>query len=265
MAFKAHFLNVGLAGCTIFEMDNDLVMIDCGYRRTGTGVSKPTDILNYLNKTIGKTYIDLMIISHPHHDHYLGIEDLVGKATVAKLWGSPYERRRGDNSLAADEWNEYSKLIEKLVPDASKRFTATKGATEKYSGCTFQILGPRKDVNSSDTRECHDASLVVWVGAPANNFIVCGDASDSELDLVRADWKLADCHVLKASHHGSINGANLDFIKAVEPRDTIISTKSGIIDNIPHSTALQRYKDHSTNVFRTDVSGTCTTPLKKTS
>lgn len=262
MAFKAHFLNVGLADCTIFEMDNDLVMIDCGYRRIGAGVSKPTNILYYLKHVIGNAYIDLLVISHPHHDHYLGIEDLVGNVIVARFWGSPYQRQRDDNSLATDEWNEYSKLVQKLVPDVGKRVTLTKGQSATYSGCTFHVLGPRNEVNSSPTRECHDASLVVWVGTPANNFIVCGDASDSELDLVRADWKLGDCQVLRASHHGSINGANLAFIKAVDPRDTIISTKSGIIDNIPHSTALQQYKDHSTNVFRTDVSGTCTTPLK---
>lgn len=265
MAYKAHFLNVGCADCTIFEIGNDVVVVDCGYRQFSNGVSKPTSICEYLKTVIGKTYIDLLIISHPHHDHYLGMEELIGKVTVAEFWGSPYERRYGDNSLENEEWKEYCNLKENLVPEANKRFTCTKNARKTLSGCEFVVLGPRKDVNSSDTRECHDACLVIWVSSPANNFIICGDASDSQLDQIRTDWKLSDCTVLRASHHGSINnGANLEFIEAVSARDTIISTKSGDFDNVPSDTALQRYRRYSTNVFRTDIDGTCTAPLVMT-
>jgi competence protein ComEC len=257
LAFKAHFLNVGCADCTIFEIGNDLAIIDCGYRQFSNLVSKPTSIYNYLKNVIGKTYINLLIISHPHHDHYLGIEELIGKVTVDEFWGSPYERRYGDNSLENEEWKEYCNLKEKLVPESNKRFTCTKNARKTLSGVEFVVLGPHKDVNSNETRECHDACLVIWVSSPANNFIICGDASDPQLDQIRMDWKLSDCSVLRASHHGSINGANLEFVKAVSPRDTIISTQSGIFENVPSTTALQRYRSYSDNIFRTDIDETC--------
>lgn len=261
MGYKAHFINVGCADCTILEIGDDLVVIDCGYRRVGTGISKQMNIYHYLKHTIGKTYIDLLIISHPHHDHYLGMEELIGKVTVAEFWGSPYQRRHGDNSLSVDEWNEYNDLKNRLVSDSNRRFTCTKGVRKTLSGSEFVVLGPRNDVNANETRECHDACLVIWVSTPANKFIICGDASDSELEQIRSDWNLTSCNVLRASHHGSENGANLDFIKAVSPRDTIISTQSGIFSNVPSNTALQRYKNNSKNVFRTDVDGTCTAPL----
>lgn len=261
MAFKAHFLNVGCADCTIFEIGNDVVVIDCGYRQFNNAGSKPTNILDYLKYEIGKTYIDLFIVSHPHHDHYLGMEELIGNVTVAEFWSSPYKRRHGDDSLSLDEWNEYCSLKEKLVPDPNKRFTCIKDARKTLSGCEFVVLGPRKDININETRECHDACLVIWVSSPANKFIICGDSSDSQLDQITSDWKLLDCTVLRASHHGSDNGANLEFIKAASPRDTIISTKSGIFGNLPSETAIQRYKQHSKNVFRTDADGTCTAPL----
>jgi len=259
---KAHFLNVGCADCTIFEMETALVVIDCGYRRFSNGTSKPTSILDYIRNTIGKRYIDLLIISHPHHDHYLGVEEMIGKVTVGQFWGSPYERRYGDNSLDLDEWKEYCNLKEKLVPDPTRRFNCTKDAKETISGCTFTVLGPRKGINAVETRECHDASLVIWAATPANHFMICGDASDSELDQIMTDWKLQGCDVLRASHHGSLNGANLEFIKSASPRDTIISTKSGIFENVPSNTALQRYRENSTKVFRTDTDGTLTTPIK---
>ena len=49
MVFKAHFLNVGCADCTIFEMGDDVVLIDCGYHRFSNDVSKPgRDLLIFL-------------------------------------------------------------------------------------------------------------------------------------------------------------------------------------------------------------------------
>jgi beta-lactamase superfamily II metal-dependent hydrolase len=190
------------------------------------------------------------------------MEDLIGKFTVVQLWGTPYERRRGDNSLSSDEWNEYCRLKEALVPDGHKRFICSKGSKATFSGCNFFVLGPRDSINNDENRECHDACLVVWINTPANNFIICGDASDSELENIRGDYELSTCTVLRASHHGSENGSNLEFIKAVSPRDTIISTQSGIISSLPSDLALRRYRDYSKKVFRTDLDDTCTTPLK---
>ena len=261
MVYKAHFLNVGCADCTIFEIGSELVMIDCGYRRFSNGVSKPTAIYDYLKYVIKNTHIDLLIITHPHHDHYLGLKDLYHNITVDEFWGSPYERRYGDGSLSNDEWNEYCDLKAQVVSNINNRYIPSKGIKKTIGCCTITVLGPRKDVNDRKTRECHDASLVLCVSSPANTLIICGDASDSELDEVNNDYQLSACTILKASHHGSLNGANLDFIKSASPRDTIISTKSGIFENVPSNTALQRYRVYSTNIFRTDTDGTCTAPL----
>jgi len=261
MAQKAYFLSVGCADCTVLDLGDRLVMIDCGYRRSGQGVSRETDIADYLTRVLGKRHIDLLIVSHPHHDHYLAMRDLIGKVTVAEFWGCPYERRYGDSSLSVEDWEEYCELKRKLVPDAGKRFKVWKQTKATFPPCTFTVLGPRKDVNADQHRECHDASVVVWVSTPNNDFIVCGDASDNELQKIRADWQFSSCTVLRASHHGSENGADLDFIKAVSPRDTVISTKAGVFENLPSPKALRRYQENSQKVFRTDTDGTCSTPL----
>lgn len=214
-----------------------------------------------MRDTIGKNFIDLLIVTHPHHDHYLGMEDLAGEFTIAEFWGSPYSRRESDQSITVNDWNEYHDLRDSLVINDQKIFICSKGARKTFSGCEFIVLGPRNTVNYSDTRECHDASLVVWVSTPANNFLICGDASDSELNEVMSDWIVKDCDVLHVSHHGSKNGANLDFIKTVSARDTIISTQSGIFKNLPCSKTLQWYQLYSSEVFRTDLMGTLITPI----
>ena len=71
------------------------------------------------------------------------------------------------------------------------------------------------------------------------------DASDTNLDYV-ADNTTNYCNdILHASHHGSINGAHLEFIKKANAQYTLISTKTGVYENSPHPTALKRYKDHT--------------------
>jgi len=86
-----------------------------------------------------------------------------------------------------------------------------------------------------------------------------GDASDKALERVTNHFNLNTKHILHASHHGSINGAYLEFIKKVNPNYTIVSTKSGVYSNVPHPTALQRYKTYTKkHVRRTDVNGTRT-------
>jgi competence protein ComEC len=262
MAFKAHFLNVGCADCTIFEIGNYIVVIDCGYRKTGNGVSKPTDIYDYLKNVIGTTQINLLIVSHPHHDHYIAMEDMLGKITVGKFWGSPYKRRHDDPSLSLEDWNTYNRLKAQFVPDPNKRFACIEGANASFSDCEFRVLGPKKIINDNPSRDCHDGCLVISVSSPANKFIICGDASDSELDQVRESWKLTNCTILRASHHGSENGANVEFIKAVTPEVTIISTKSGFFENLPSNIAIQRYQNYSKHVYRTDLKGTITAILK---
>jgi beta-lactamase superfamily II metal-dependent hydrolase len=65
--------------------------------------------------------------------------------------------------------------------------------------------------------------------------------------------------ILRASHHGSINGAQLDFIKKCNADYTVISTESGVHESVPHPTALQRYRDNTKKkVYRTDQDGTLT-------
>jgi beta-lactamase superfamily II metal-dependent hydrolase len=48
----------------------------------------------------------------------------------------------------------------------------------------------------------------------------------------------------------------LEFIKNAKAKYTVISTASGVYDNIPHPVALKRYADNTASkVYRTDIDG----------
>ena len=250
MADKYCFLNVGCADCTVLQVGGKVVMIDCHQGNIDDGEE---DILDF----IPNNKIDVLIITHQHYDHFDGIQILIdNNIEVSKIWESCYERRYNDNSVGYDEWQDYQKLIAKLDakiyhPKRNVKIFDTVG------GASFQFLNPHSDINDIDTRELHDACLVFIVIDGANTIIFTGDASDGALEDVDNYFELKKINILHASHHGSINGAYLDFIKSISPNYTIISTKSGVHSNIPHPTAIKRYESYTQKkVRRTDVNGT---------
>ncbi len=252
MADKYHFLNVGCNDCSILHLGDKVIMVDC---HQGNADNGEDNILNYLPAK----KIDLLILTHQHYDHFDGIQTLLDNdIQVVEIWESCYERRRNDNSVKYDEWNDYQKLKTAL---GAKVYQPTK-STENFSivgGAGIQIYNPPQNVNDNETRELHDACLVFTIRKGNMTVTFTGDASDTALQFVIDNFEIKEKYILHASHHGSINGANLEFIKTIKPEYTIISTKSGVYENVPHPTALQRYKSHTKQfVRRTDIDGTRT-------
>jgi len=250
MSDKYYFLNVGCGDCTVMHLGPKIVMVDC---HQGNTSNDQENILDYIPN--GK--IDVLILTHAHYDHFDGIQLLIdNNIEVVEVWESNYERRYADNSVQYQEWHDYQELLKKL---SAKIYHPTRSAEiyDTVGGATFQFYNPKKNINDKETREIHDASLVFSVRKGSMSITFTGDASDWALGEVSDFFDLQKKHVLHASHHGSINGAHLEFIKKIKPNYTIISTKSGVYDNVPHPTALQRYRSNTTKaVRRTDIDGT---------
>jgi beta-lactamase superfamily II metal-dependent hydrolase len=117
------------------------------------------------------------------------------------------------------------------------------------------MLGPEKSTATSPTRELHEACLVFRADLGMRKCTFTGDASDINLQDVATIDHICD-DILHASHHASINGADLAFIKKCNADYTLISTESGVKQGIPDPTALKRYEDNTKkNVIRTDEDG----------
>lgn len=248
-----HCLNVGCADASIIIGAANTFLVDC------YNIGDHSALLPKSKKIRG------VFITHQHRDHYLGLQYLKDNGyTIDFLIYSPYDRRRGDNSVTVEEWNEFNSLKDFFVAKGSETRTPYRqdnNFKKPWWDCgdvKFEIIGPHKDIATSDTREMHDASLVIKASMGERKCLFTGDASDTCLNKVAETTKNFCQDILHASHHGSINGADLDFIKKCNAKYTMISTASGAYENVPHSTALKRYKDNTEHrVYRTDVDGTC--------
>jgi beta-lactamase superfamily II metal-dependent hydrolase len=126
-------------------------------------------------------------------------------------------------------------------------------------GLKFWMLGPQKPAATCDTRELHDACLVFRSDLGQRKCTFTGDASDCNLNGIANSTTNICNDILHASHHGSLNGAELDFIKKCNIEQTLISTACGVHSNLPDPVALKRYADNTKGeVYRTDTGGTWT-------
>ena len=251
---KIHFLNVGCANTTIIETSNYTILVDCCKR-----IESYTEFLPKNKK------IKAIFITHQHYDHFDGLEYLINNNYEIEYFVySPYERRYADNSVQYDEWQDFIKLKNKIEEKGAKIYKPYR--QEKFDsswwtvdGLKIYMIGPEKDIATGDTRELHDASLVFLVNAGDRNITFTGDASDKLLNWIANNTNNYCGDILHASHHGSINGADLDFIKNANAKYTVISTKSGVYSSVPDGTALQRYRNHTKEeVYRTDTFGSVT-------
>ncbi len=247
---KLHCLNVGCADTSVITAGRDVFIIDCYH------IDEHTNLLPD-NKNI-----KALFITHQHYDHFKGMEYLTeNEYKIGYLIYSPYSRRHGDNSVEYDEWQEFQKYVDYFEEQGSKIYEPYRQDNFdkpwwEPSGLKIWMLGPVKGIADKDTRELHDASLVFLVKMGNRKCLFTGDASDESLNWIANNTNHVCNDILHASHHGSINGADLEFIKECKASYTVISTESGVHESVPHDTALSRYKANTKDeVYRTDIDG----------
>ncbi len=247
---RLHCLNVGCADATVIESANFTFLVDCH------DIAAHAHLLPASKRTGG------VFITHQHRDHYSGLDYLRRNGySIDCLIYSPYDRRYGDNSVTVEEWDEFSSHRDYFgsrgtALRAPYRQASFKEPYWSVNGLNFWMLGPEEGIAKSDTRELHDACLVFRADLGRRPCTFTGDASDANLNWIARNTTHICDDILHASHHASINGADLDFIKACNAQYTVISTASGVRAGIPDATALKRYKDNTAQtVYRTDEFG----------
>ena len=247
---ELHHLDVGCADASVIKTSTATFLIDCH------GIEDYSDLLP-ANKSLRGVFI-----THQHKDHYSGLGYLKDNGyTIEYLLYSPYERRYNDQSVTYEEWSEFNEYCDYFQEKGTKLYALYRQSNfdKPYwetDDVSFYIIGPAEDITVAATRELHDACLVVHAVMGNRRCLFTGDASNANLKWI-ADNTNDYCNdILHASHHGSIHGADLDFIKGCNADYTVVSTKSGVYENVPHKTAMQRYRDNTKNkIYRTDSSG----------
>jgi len=84
--------------------------------------------------------------------------------------------------------------------------------------------------------------------------LLTGDSERQELGYF-VSLGIPHVTLLKAAHHGALNGVNLGWMQATRPKLVVISVGINSYGH-PDSLALRFYRNSTRAIYRTDIDGT---------
>jgi len=197
--------------------------------------------------------IDMVVLSHPHPDHLLGLIYIMNNFNVRQVW-------RSNLPIDLEDYPEWEKAIKLNKINVS--LVSNEFPEKIFSGVRINVLWPPnysvQETNNLSYDEVNDSSLVLKITFGKVSFLIPGDISaDIEKQLIKSGVNLRS-DILVVPHHGSAYSSSAEFIKAVACRFAIVSAGKTNVFHHPHPLTLQRYKDAGVNIFRTDRDGAVT-------
>jgi competence protein ComEC len=211
-----------------------------------------SDILEKLNQEMpfwDKT-IDLIILTHPEHDHYAGLLEVLQRYKVENILWSGILR----------DTNEYKKWRNLLKQENAKIFIAEYGqriicSVSDTEHCYFDILHPFENLENQETKNPNNTSVVARLVFGENSFLFTGDIYKSvERDLIEQGIYLKS-DVLKVCHHGSKTSSAEEFIEIVSPEIAVILAGKDNPYKHPRPETLATLEKFGINILRTDKDG----------
>ncbi|NLM51605.1 MAG: DNA internalization-related competence protein ComEC/Rec2, partial [Firmicutes bacterium] len=237
------FLDVG-QGLAIYlcTPSKQHILVDAGTAQAGEAVVVP-----YL-RTQAVKKIDLLLLTHPHDDHYGGMVPVVENFRVAAIAGSGL--REETASYAA--WEKLCK--ERHIP----YYTVKQGNVLTLGELKIHILWPPVDYLKNTGDDLNNNSLVLHINFKDFSCLVTGDLEEAGLKnlLVTQRGKLK-ADVVQIPHHGSRNAYLAQFLQAAAPKLAVIPVGPNPYGH-PHADVLAQIAQSGCGLYRTDQHGAVT-------
>jgi len=189
--------------------------------------------------------IDLIILTHPDHDHLFGLLEVLKRYEVKNiLWTGVI----GDTA----EWEEWKRLIEQEGADIIIAETGQKIVLSE--NIYLSILYPFESLENKEVKGCNNTSIVANLVFEGVSFLFTGDIEkEVERKLVEQNVDL-DSDILKVAHHGSKTSSCLEFLEIVSPELAVISVGENNYGH-PHPDVLANLEKFDIQVLITKELG----------
>ena len=229
---KVYFIDVGEADSTLINSNNHFMLIDAGNNEDGEKLVK------YL-KSLGVSKLDYVILTHAHEDHVGGMDNIIRSFDIGSFY-------MPDVAFTSTTFKE---TINELENKGLKYKVPSIGDTISLGESKVKFLyvnDNEEDINSN--------SIVSKLTYKNTSFLFTGDTTWEVEDILKSED--IKSNVLKASHHGSNDGANYQFLKALKSEVVVISCGANNDYGHPHEKALDKFKSLGMEIYRTDLDGT---------
>ena len=191
--------------------------------------------------------IDVIIGTHPDKDHIGGLVDVLKKYQVDTI----ITTENTGETTTAEKYHDMLMGEKAVVMMARTRQVYTLGAST-----TVKIFSPAADPSML---ESNTASIVAQVRYGEIEFLLSGDAPSSiENYLVETFGVQLKSEVLKLGHHGSKTSSSENFLTAVSPLFTVVSSGRDNSYGHPAKEVVERVNELSIPLVNTAEEGRIT-------
>jgi competence protein ComEC len=208
--------------------------------------------------------VDLVILSHADSDHLNGLLYILEHFHVKEVWSN-------HEASSSQGFRQWQRLMAAL-PVRHPHWEAL-AAKEVRHGVQIRILAPPRDFQQrramESWRDSNNDSLVIHLKFRDVSILFTGDIkAAAEKDMVsQLGAKQLQSTILIVPHHGSRHSSTALFLRAVQPKEALISTGWHNRFGFPHPDVMQRLKgvgartwctaDHGAIQVVTDGRGYC--------
>ncbi|MCK4453970.1 MBL fold metallo-hydrolase [Candidatus Parcubacteria bacterium] len=192
--------------------------------------------------------IDLIILTHPEHDHVAGLLEVLRRYKVEQILWTGIKRDTA-------EYRKWQELIKKEETEGAKIFIAQSNQRILTRNVLVNILSPFENLEGQEVKNTNNSSIIARLVFGNNTFLFTGDAYKSvERELIERDITL-NSDVLKVGHHGSKTSSSEEFIQAVSPEIAVIQCGKDNPYGHPYPETLATLEKFGIKILRTDQNG----------
>ena len=239
---EVHFLDVG-------HGDSILVETPTGQQVLIDGGPDPNKLCVELDGKLPfwDRSIDLVILTHPHEDHLVGLLEVLCRYQVGLVLESGYEE-------ACPAYTEWCRLI---FDGGIEQMVIRRGqCVDLGGGVLLDIIHPPDQLIQGTDQDANNNSVAIRLVWNKISFLLTGDlCEEGENHIIhygRSHYQ--ESTVLKVAHHGSNSSTSEHFLEVVNPQVAVICVGDDNTFGHPSPLVLERLGDIP--VYRTDLQGT---------
>lgn len=224
--------DVGQGDGTIIKIgDGKIILDDCG---------PDNSIMRCLSDELGfwKKDIDMLIISHPHSDHFWGCFSVLDHYDIKNVFisGAPIIDKG------------YQELMNRFSDEGVKIYQPDSGDGINLSD-NCHLLFIKTDYQGTNL---NNFSLGIRLDCNGTSFLSLGDLEEDEEDNIDEN---ISADIFKLSHHGSVTSNSYNLLEKIMPEVAVVSVGSSNSYGHPDSNTLSRVKGLGAKIWRTDKDG----------
>lgn len=226
-------LDVGQGQSVVVTSGHARALIDCG------GTRDPGDTAATYLQSLGRSELDLLILTHFHADHAGGVLELMDRVKV--------------RALAVPDVDRDNPLRQEITARAAAENIPVYYVTE-----TSQVTLGRAEITLyppvTAGKDANEQCLSVLCARKGWEALLTGDMPAAAEAKLVARENLPEVEVLVAGHHGSKQSTSQALLEAVAPETVVISVGQNTYGH-PAPETLARLSAAGAQVYRTDRQG----------